>query len=295
MNGVLVINKPKEFTSFDVVAVVRKLTGERKAGHTGTLDPNATGVLPVLLGSATKAQDIIPVQDKSYEADFLFGKATDTLDIWGEVTEEHESRITKDELVSALRRFEGAIEQLPPMYSAVSVGGKRLYEYARRGIKVERKPREVTVYSLDLLDFDEAAQRGRISVSCSKGTYIRTLIADIAKSLHTVGCMTALVRTSACGYTLADSITLEELKAQSEAGEIVVRTVESLFACYPVLTVSDKQAHRFRNGNPLDLIRLKDVEITDKKIYRVHNRNEEFLSLGITDLEQGVLKLYKYF
>ena len=295
MNGIIVINKPKEFTSFDVVAVVRKLTGEKKAGHTGTLDPNATGVLPVLLGSATKAQDIIPVQDKSYTADFLFGKATDTLDIWGEVTEEKESHITKEALLSALERFTGKITQLPPMYSAVSVGGKRLYEYARQGIEVERKSREVTVYSLELLAFDEATQAGRISVSCSKGTYIRTLIADIAASLGTVGCMTALVRTSACGYTLSDSITLDELKAQSEQGEITPREVESLFTVYPVLEVSDKQTFRFKNGNPLDLIRLKDVEKEDKKIYRVHNRNEEFLSLGIVDLEKGILKLYKYF
>lgn len=295
MNGIIVVNKPRDFTSFDVVAVVRKLTGEKKAGHTGTLDPNATGVLPVLLGSATKAQDIIPVQDKSYIADFVFGKATDTLDIWGKVVEEKESRITKSELLSALDRFKGRIEQLPPMYSAVSVGGKRLYEYARQGIEVERKSREVTVYSLELLDFDEEKQSGRIAVSCSKGTYIRTLIADIALSLDTVGCMTALVRTSACGYTLDDAVTLDELRSQSEKGEITPRTVESLFKVYPALEVSDKQAFRFKNGNPLDLIRLKDIEKEDKKIYRVHNRNDEFLSLGIVDLEKGILRLYKYF
>lgn len=295
MNGIIVINKPPQFTSFDVVAVVRKLTGEKKAGHTGTLDPNATGVLPVLLGSATKAQDIIPIQDKSYTADFLFGRATDTLDIWGTVTKEKESHVTKEELLSALARFQGRITQLPPMYSAVSVGGKRLYEYARQGIEVERKSREVTVYSLKLLDFDEASQRGRISVSCSKGTYIRTLIADIAEALGTVGCMTALVRTSACGFTPEDAITLDQLKEQSKKGEIKPREVESLFTVYPALEVSDKQAFRFKNGNPLDLIRLKDVEKEDKKIYRVHNRNDEFLSLGIVDLEKGVLKLYKHF
>lgn len=295
MNGIIVINKPKEFTSFDVVAVVRKLTGEKKAGHTGTLDPNATGVLPVLLGSATKAQDIIPIQDKSYVADFLFGKATDTLDIWGSVLEEKESHITESELLCALERFKGKITQLPPMYSAVSVGGKRLYEYARQGIEVERKSREVTICSIELLCFDEAAQKGRLRVSCSKGTYIRTLIADIAKALSTVGCMTALTRTSACGFTLDDAITLDELKAQSEQGEIAVRTVESLFSVYPVTVVSDKQAHRFKNGNPLDLIRIKDIEKEDKKIYRVQNKSGAFLSLGITDLEKGVLKLYKHF
>ena len=295
MNGIIVINKEKGFTSFDVVAVVRKITGEKKAGHTGTLDPNAAGVLPVLLGSATKAQDIIPVQDKAYEASFLFGKATDTLDIWGEVTKEQESHVTKEALLAVLKTFEGEITQLPPMYSAVSVGGRRLYEYARQGIEVERKSRRVTVYSLSLLDFDEQTQRGTIRVSCSKGTYIRTLISDIAASLNAVGCMTDLVRTEACGYALSDAITLDELRAQSQKGEISLRTVESLFEIYPVLIVSDKQAHRFRNGNPLDLDRLKDVVNENGKVYRVHNRDEEFLSLGIVDTEKAELKLYKYF
>ncbi len=295
MNGIIVINKPKDFTSFDVVALVRKYTGEKKAGHTGTLDPGAVGVLPILLGSATKAQDIIPVSDKSYIADFVFGKATDTLDIWGKVLKERESHVTEEALRAVLHDFEGEIEQLPPMYSAVSVGGRRLYEYARAGIEVERKKRRVTVYSIELLSFDEESQSGSIAVSCSKGTYIRTLIADIAERLSTVGCMTGLVRTAACGYTLKDAITLDELKELSEKNEIVPRTVESLFTVYPMLTVSDKQAHRFKNGNPLDLSRLKGVPREDGAICRVHDREDHFLSLGVVDTEKGVLKLYKYF
>ncbi len=299
MNGVLLIHKEKEFTSFDVIAVVRRLLGQKKAGHTGTLDPNATGLLPVLLGSATKAQDIIPCQDKRYRADFRLGIATDTLDIWGEVLEEKPSRCTAEKLENALAGFRGEIEQLPPMYSAVSVDGKRLYQYAREGKEVERRPRRVTVYSLELLSFDEATQSGQLDIACSKGTYVRTLIDDIARSLGTVGVMTGLVRCEACGYSLSDAITLDELKTITENGGIderapYYRSVESLFAGYPALTVSDKQANRFKNGNPLDVARteIKDAA-GDKKIYRVKDREGNFLSLGI--VSEDMIKMYKHF
>ena len=258
MNGVLLIRKEKAFTSFDVVAVVRRLLGQKKAGHTGTLDPNATGILPVLLGSATKAQDIIPCQDKRYTADFRLGIATDTLDIWGEVIEEKPAHVTAAQLGSALDAFRGEIEQLPPMYSAVSVDGKRLYQYAREGKSVERRPRTVTVYTLELLCFEEA-----------------------------------------CGYRLADAITLDELKTITENGGIdenapYYRSVESLFAEYPELVVSEKQAHRFKNGNPLDVARTEAKNTAEKqKIYRVKDREGNFLSLGI--IQDDMIKLYKHF
>ena len=299
MNGVLLIHKEKDFTSFDVVAVVRRLTGQKKAGHTGTLDPNATGILPVLLGSATKAQDIIPCQDKRYTADFRLGIATDTLDIWGEVIEEKPSCFTASQVEAALGAFRGEIQQLPPMYSAVSINGKRLYQYAREGRAVERRSRTVNVYELRLLSFDESAQAGRLAVACSKGTYIRTLIDDIARSLGTVGVMTDLVREEACGYSLSDAITLDELKNITENGGIdkaapYFRSVESLFADYPELVVSDKQAHRFKNGNPLDVARTEAKNTAaDKKIYRLKDRQGVFLSLGIVD--DDMIKLYKHF
>lgn len=312
MNGVLLINKEKAYTSFDVVAVVRGLTGQKKAGHTGTLDPNATGVLPVLLGTATKAQDVIPCHDKQYVASFRFGVATDTLDIWGAVTEEKPSSLTAKAIEDALGAFCGEIEQLPPMYSAVSVNGKRLYQYAREGKQVERRARRVTVYSLSLLSFDEDAQSGTLAVSCSGGTYIRTLIDDLARSLGTLGVMTDLVRTEACGYRLEDCITLGELKALREKGEFppaaltengdlpdggqtcYFRNVESLFADYPQLVVTDKQAHRFRNGNPLDIARTALKHRAEgKKIFRVKAQDGTFLSLGIVDGES--LKMYKHF
>lgn len=295
MNGVILIHKEKDFTSFDVVAVVRKLTGQKKVGHTGTLDPNATGVLPVLLGTATKAQDIIPCHDKRYRADFRFGIATDTLDIWGKVMEQQPSDITEEQIEGALGSLRGEIEQLPPMYSAVSVGGKRLYQYAREGKEVERRPRKVTVYSLELISFDEAAQSGTLDIYCSNGTYIRTLIDDLARALGTVGVMTDLVRYEACGYPLDDCMTLDELRQRIDSGDAsFLHSVESIFMTYDEVVVSDKQAHRFVNGNPLDIVRtpLRDYA-GDKKIFRVKDRQGAFLSLGIIDGDS--LKLYKHF
>lgn len=299
MNGVIVINKEEDFTSFDVVAVVRKTLGEKKVGHTGTLDPNAKGVLPVLLGSATKAQDIIENHDKRYTASFRFGLLTDTLDIWGEVQRKEESHITKEALLSVLPNFVGDITQIPPMYSAVKVNGVRLYDLARQGKEVERTERTVTVYSIVLLDFDEKTQTGTLDIFCSKGTYIRTLIDDIAKALDTIGTMTSLTRTVACSYTLADAITLNELKEAVANGDVnkYIKSVESLFENYDELVVSDAQAFRFKNGNSLDIERteLRKSSVEDKKIFRIKDKEKNFISLGITDTEKGVIKLYKHF
>ena len=296
MNGVVVINKEKGFTSFDVVAVVRKTLGIKKIGHTGTLDPNATGVLPVLIGSATKAQDILPDHDKAYEAHFRLGLKTDTLDIWGEELACDDMPVKRGQIEHILERFRGEIEQIPPMYSAVSVDGKRLYQYAREGKEVERRPRRVTVYTLELDEYDEKSRSGVLRIACSKGTYIRTLIDDIARALGTVGVMTDLTRTRACGYTLEDALTLDELKARAQDGTLTLHSVESLFAAFDELKVSEKQATRFVNGNPLDICRttLRD-ETEDGVIYRVKNPEGDFLSLGITDVQKGVLKLYKHF
>jgi tRNA pseudouridine55 synthase len=300
MNGVVLIRKEKGYTSFDVVAVVRKILGTKKVGHTGTLDPNAQGLLPVLLGSATKAQDVIPCHDKRYLADFKLGIATDTLDIWGEALEKDDRAVSRDEIEERLNNFRGEIEQLPPMYSAVSVDGKRLYQYAREGKSVERRPRKVTVYQLELVRYDEETRTGRLEIFCSKGTYIRTLIDDLAHALGTVGVMTDLVRCEACGYRLEDAVTLDELRTLAEEnrleGSACWRDVESLFAEYPALVVTDKQAHRFVNGNPLDVCRTAlKTGAEDKRIYRLKDGEGNFLSLGITDLDSGTIKMYKHF
>ncbi len=297
MNGVLIVNKPPEFTSFDVVAVVRRLSGQRKIGHTGTLDPNATGVLPLLLGNATRAQDIVPNHDKSYVAGFRLGLTTDTLDIWGEVTSRRDCAVKRAELEAALSAFRGEIEQVPPMYSAVSVGGRRLYDLARQGIEVERKSRKVTVYSIELTGFDEALQSGTLSISCSKGTYVRTLIDDLGRSLGAGAVMTSLERTFACGYSLADSLTLDELKALAEKGGLgnALSSTESLFECYREIAVSDAQAKRFSNGGALDKSRtaLRSLDHIDGELFRVKNREKNFLGLGI--VQGNDLKIYKLF
>ena len=299
MNGVILIDKPTEFTSFDVIAVVRRLTGQRKAGHTGTLDPNATGVLPVLLGSATKAQDLIVNHDKTYVADFRLGITTDTLDIWGKVTSQKESTCTQADIEKSLPFFTGEISQIPPMFSAVQKNGQRLYDLARQGIEIERESRQVTVYRLELLRFDEAAQSGTLEISCSKGTYVRTIIDDLGKKLGTGAAMTALRRTEACGYGIDECITLEELRVLSEKEQMrtVLRSVESLFEGYEYIHISDAQARRFGNGGALDLDRtqLKNRSDIDGSIFRVKSRENQFLGLGIADTQSGLLKIYKLF
>lgn len=297
MNGVIVIDKPQGFTSFDVIAVVRRLTGQRKTGHTGTLDPNATGVLPVLLGSATKAQDLIPDHNKTYAADFRLGMTTDTLDVWGQVTNTCEARVTAAAVESLLPRFRGAILQLPPMYSAVKKDGQRLYDLARKGVEVERQPRPVTVYRLELTAFDTETQSGSLHIACSKGTYVRTLIDDIGAALGVGAVMTALRRTVACGFTLDDCVTLDALKTLCESGAVqdALRPTESLFAGYEALTVSEAQAKRFQNGAALDTARtaLRGRDVPSQTVFRVKHPSGAFLGLGVT--VDGALKVYKLF
>lgn len=295
MNGVLVVDKPQEFTSFDVVAVVRKLSGQKKIGHTGTLDPNATGVLPLLLGNATKAQDIVPNHDKEYIAEFKLGITTDTLDIWGQVKSETESPVHQNQIEEIIKKFTGEIEQIPPMFSAVSVNGQRLYDLARKGVEVERKPRKVTVYELEIVSFDEQSQSGTLRVKCSKGTYIRTLIDDIGAELKVGAVMTALRRTMACGFEIEKALTLNKIKElPKEELESKLMSTESLFYAYPELWVTDAQANRFHNGGALDIQRTKlaDKNVPDGSIYRVKGL-KKFLGLGI--IKDNSIKVYKHF
>ena len=299
MNGLILIDKPKDFTSFDVVAVMRKLSGQKKAGHTGTLDPNATGVLPILLGSATKAQDLIVNHDKTYVADFKLGITTDTLDIWGNVTADFDTKADLESVKKALLHFEGEIEQIPPMFSAVQKDGKRLYDLARQGIEVERESRKVTVYGITLLDFDESTQSGSFEISCSKGTYVRTVIDDMGRLLKTGAVMTDLRRTQACGFSVDECISLDEAKRLAETGrlESALHSVESLFDTYNMIKISQAQSKRFSNGGALDLNRtaLKNQNVRDKTIFRVSDNNGGFIGLGITDAENRLLKIYKLF
>lgn len=300
MTGVLILDKPADFTSFDAVAVCRRLCHERKIGHTGTLDPMATGVLPLLLGKATRAASLLEDTDKEYEAGFRLGVSTDTEDSTGKVLETSDTPVSRELLENLLPRFRGEIMQVPPMYSAVSKDGKRLYELARKGIEVERDARPVTIFKLELMEYHEETREGKLTVSCSKGTYIRTLIADLAKAAGSLGVMTALRRTKACGFTLADTITLDEAKALSEAGtlEEKLRPVESLFAHLAAVTVSGAQTARFGNGGQLDLKRIpafRKQNPPDGEIVRVRGEKGEFLGLGQVQTEKGWLAILKLF
>ena len=297
MDGIIVIDKESDYTSFDVVAIVRGILREKKIGHSGTLDPMATGVLPILVGAAAKAQSLLPDTDKEYEADFRLGMTTDTLDITGRVLSECECDIKREDIDSILPSFRGDIMQIPPMYSAVQKNGVRLYDLARQGIEVEREARPVTVTRLELMEFDESAKCGRFIISCSKGTYIRVICDDIGKLLGCGCVMTALRRTSACGYTVNDAIKLSELQKYKDEGrtEEILRPVDSIFNCYDKLIVSDKQAVRFSNGASLSLERLKKTaDCPDGTILRVYG-NKAFIGLGIIDRSAGELKLKKNF
>lgn len=298
MNGIIVIDKENGYTSFDVVAKMRRICGEKKIGHTGTLDPMATGVLPIHIGNATKAQSLLPESDKEYEATLSFGITTDTLDITGKVLSQTESNVKSEDLEAVLPQFRGDIMQLPPMYSAVSKDGVRLYELARKGLVTEREARPITVYKLDLLNFDEQLQSAQILVKCSKGTYIRSICDDIGQVLGCGAVMTSLRRVTACGYTLDDAITLEKAKELSENGmlEEYLRPTESVFACYPSVKVTEAQAVRFKNGGGLMLSRT-DVDDSSENgaYYRVYNSSDVFLGLGYVNKEKEELSVKKQF
>ncbi len=293
------MDKPMDFTSFDAVAVVRGLTHEKKIGHTGTLDPMATGVLPLLLGKAAKAADLLPDTDKEYRARFRLGERRDTGDVTGKVTETDGTPVSRDVLEAAMAEFRGEIDQIPPMYSAVSIGGKRLYELARQGVEVERKPRRITVSRLTLESYDETAREGVLTAACSKGTYIRVLIEDIAKAAGTCGTMTALRRTKACGFAEPEALPLEKLR-ELAGGNLLhqaLRPVESLFAEYPSVRVSPAQATRFRNGGSLSLERLRMPRITltpDTRLC-ICGGDGRFLGLAKADPERGELRFLKLF
>ena len=216
MTGIIILDKPNGITSFGAVARVRRICREKKCGHSGTLDPMATGVMTVLLGGATRFCELLPNHDKEYIATFRLGITTDTLDITGKILSETPVSSTKADVEAALESFVGEISQLPPMYSAVSVNGQRLYDLARQGIEVERQARKVIIYSADMLEANEEANEYKISVACSSGTYIRTLIDDIGKKLGCGAVMTGLRRTEACGFSLDSCITPDELKELKE-------------------------------------------------------------------------------
>lgn len=282
MTGIICVNKDRDITSFGVVAKVRGICKEKKVGHTGTLDPMATGVLPIMLGGATRFLNYLPDSDKGYRASFLLGKTTDTLDITGEVTGEFDVSVGACEVKKALENFKGKISQTPPMFSAKSVDGVRLYELARKGETVERQACEVEIKSLGLVNFDENSNSYTIDVLCSKGTYIRSLIDDIGRLLGCGAVMTSLVRTRAMGFSLDVCVSLEQLQGLKDSGEGfdgVLHSVDSLFADYKKVFVTPAQATRFFNGGALDIARVKCCLEPDE-ICTVYGGDRGFLGLG---------------
>lgn len=289
MNGIILIDKPQNFTSFDVVAVVRRKFGTKKVGHGGTLDPMATGVLPVFIGCATKAVDLLPDSGKSYRAGFRLGLSSDTLDIWGELSEEKPADIGREALEAVLERFRGEIEQTPPMYSALKVGGRKLCDLARQGIEVERKSRKITISRLDLLDFD--GKNGVIEVDCSTGTYIRTLVDDIGKMLGTGAVMTSLCRTRACGYALSECVSIEELR-EKPLDELKLLSVESVFRDLPETALDEVQTRMYLNGVRLDADRLAEKPPLDELI-RVYG-NGGFLGVAKVNEERELISVKRF-
>lgn len=281
LNGIIVINKPKNYTSHDVVAKVKKLLNIKKVGHTGTLDPNATGVLPLLLNSGTKLSKYLIEHDKEYEVTLKLGIRTDTLDGEGEVLEKKEVdrkmlENTK-QIEKVLNSFTGKQTQVPPMYSAIKVKGKKLYEYARRGENVEVQPRQIEIYNIELQKVDIKKQEIEFEVQCSKGTYIRTLCEDIATKLGTIGYMKELNRTKVGKFGLEEAITIEKLEEYIENKkyeDLNIITMEELFKEKKKIVLNEKNLEMFLNG-----VKIKIENKTG--IYRIYNENKQFIGTGV--------------
>ena len=274
MNGIIIIDKPSGWTSHDVVGKLRGIFKERRIGHGGTLDPMATGVLPVFVGRATRAVEFCENAVKEYTASFRPGVITDTQDITGAVLESTPVNISEAELAAILPRFTGHQSQIPPMYSAIKVKGKKLYELARKGVEIERTPREITIHRLELLGRD--GEDFILKVVCSKGTYIRTLCSDIGDALGCGGCMSALRRNAAGAFTEKDAVTIETAETAVKSGEIqgLLRGTDTLFTEYPEIKISGKNAALCRNG-----CEFRTKNIPDG-MYRVYDDSGEFLMLG---------------
>lgn len=289
MNGILPVDKPVGFTSFDVIAKLRGILKMRRLGHAGTLDPMATGVLPVFVGRATRVCDIQPETDKEYIGTVRLGMRTDTLDSTGTVTATSGKRVSKAEFETALSGFLGEILQTPPMYSAVQIGGRRLYDLAREGKTVERPKRKAAIYEAALLSADETAAEYTVRVRCSSGTYIRTLFDDIGELLGTYGTLCALRRTAAGVFTLGECLTLDEIQCLADAGGIEERLipVERVFQSLPRLTLSERGTALFING-----VKLPTHE-EDIGVLAVYGADGTFLGVGRR--AEGIFKCEKLF
>ena len=283
MNGIVIVEKPQDWTSQDVTARLRRVFNTRRIGHGGTLDPMATGVLPVFVGRATRGVEFFEHAEKTYEAVLQLGITTDTEDVTGTVLEEKPVSLTEQDFLNILPQFRGEIQQVPPMYSALKVNGQKLCDLARQGKEVERKPRTITIHQLECLEF--AGTTARLLVHCSKGTYIRTLCKDIGQALGCGGCMASLRRVTAGEYTIGEAVPLQEL-LDTQNPEQYLRTVDTMFRNHPQVTLTPNQEKRCRNGNAFS------VSYTDGT-YRAYSQTGEFLMLA--KVEEGIMSTIKSF
>ena len=282
-SGIVIIDKPADWTSMDVCARLRGILHEKRVGHAGTLDPMATGVLPVFIGQATKAVPFAEGGTKEYEAILQLGIVTDTQDTTGTILEKRAVTVTADDVRAVLPRFTGRIEQIPPMYSAIKINGQKLCDLARRGKEVARRPRAVTIHALSVTQ-ELGGGRYALRAVCSKGTYIRTLCHDLGEALGCGGCMAALRRTAAAGFTLEEAVTLEEVQ---RAGEALLRPTDSLFRAHPAFTIpTNEQERRCLCGNPLR------ADLPDG-LYRVYAQDGMFLALS--EAKDGTLTSLRNF
>lgn len=297
IHGILNVYKEKGFTSHDVVAKLRGIVGQKKIGHTGTLDPDAEGVLPICLGKATKLCDFLTDKQKTYETVMLLGVQTDTQDTSGKILEERETGgLTEEEVAEAVLSFVGEYDQIPPMYSALKVNGKKLYELAREGIEIERKARRVQI--TDIVIKETELPRVRMEVSCSKGTYIRTLCHDIGRKLGCGACMEELVRTKVSMFDIEDSITLDEAARMKEEGKLgeVLHLIDDMFPDYPKIIVKEKYAPLLYNGNPFYKNQAENsVFLEDKEPARVYDHKGKFIGIYHYDKEKRLFKIMKMF
>lgn len=291
-DGILLIDKPRGFTSFDVIAKLRGMSRQRKIGHAGTLDPMATGVLPCLFGSATRLCDIMPNDSKTYRTAVAFGITTDTQDITGNVISKSDAPLDIDALTSLLPSFSGEIEQTPPMYSAVQVNGKRLYDLAREGKEVERPSRKINILKLDMLSFDQALKTAVFEVSCSRGTYIRTLFHDIGSTLGCGATLTELRRTASAGFDESQCITMEQAQLFTDNSTLLSKLlpVSTAFESLPKYSVGEWQAKMLSNGVPLSLEKLGNPDAGSYSVWH----EDKFLGLGTVLSGEDCMRLKKF-
>ena len=293
MNGILLIDKPQGWTSFDVIGKLRGVLHTKRLGHAGTLDPMATGVLPVFVGYATKACGILPDDTKAYTAGFQLGQVSDTLDCTGEILETHDfSGITGAQITEILTGMTGEVMQLPPMYSAVKVGGKKLYELARQGKNVERTPRRIRIDKLELTAFDPDTGEGILRITCGSGTYVRTVIDDLGRGLACGAVMTSLRRTLSNNFSIERCVTIAQVQALADAGEAAsaVIPIAEVFRVLPPLKLNEKQTRLYRNGVKLELKYLEKQLLAGDR-FAVYGDPDGFLGTATADRENGILRI----